>query len=446
MAVQLKWPILGVIIPCIIIFSLSYGSHYFILRHHLTMKQQLIYEFYVTMIWISYLLAIYTNPGRVPKNYKPSLASSTRIEQTEDDSDGLGLESREDETLIREDPISGDRCEWIRYCKKCNNYKPPRSHHCKICQQCVLQMDHHCPWTLNCVGNNNLPHFMRFLGWIIWGTGYLMIQLIKLIINYYENLNMPHYLFNKTELVAIIAITPLNFFVFASILVLFIRCLINICKGMTQIEIWEWERLELQWSSKRLWRLIRFNYGRLHKGKPFPELNTWTNTTNNVNYNDNDDGGDEDVELTNLATNNNEDSTIVPQNFTIDDLIFPYDLGIWKNLVNALGYPYMWLIPFGKPKSNGYQPQISQDYKQDDQLNLPWPPDGIRQKEIEINVLQQQGYQRDREEEDEEELRSIRNYQELRRRLDPRLNVQRSDFINDMGEGLTDFGVDEDSD
>ena len=48
-------------------FSLSYGSHYFILRHHLTMKQQLIYEFYVTMIWISYLLAIYTNPGRVPK-------------------------------------------------------------------------------------------------------------------------------------------------------------------------------------------------------------------------------------------------------------------------------------------------------------------------------------------------------------------------------------------
>ena len=32
------------------------------------------------------------------QNYKPSLASSTRIEQTEDDSDGLGLESREDET------------------------------------------------------------------------------------------------------------------------------------------------------------------------------------------------------------------------------------------------------------------------------------------------------------------------------------------------------------
>ncbi|CAX40685.1 palmitoyltransferase, putative [Candida dubliniensis CD36] len=443
MTVQLKWPILGVIIPCVIIFSLSYGSHYFILQHHLTIKQQLIYEFYATMIWISYLFAIYTNPGRVPTNYKPS-SPSTRIEETGNDSEGLGLESREDETLITEEPISGDRCEWIRYCKKCNNYKPPRSHHCKICKQCVLQMDHHCPWTMNCVGNNNLPHFMRFLGWVIWGTGYLMIQLIKLIINYYENSNMPHYLFNKTELVAIIVITPINLFVFATILVLFIRCLINICKGMTQIEIWEWERLELQWSSKRLWRLIRFNYRKLHNDKPFPKLSTWTNTINNGDYGDDvdvDDVDDVDVELTNLSSNNEE--PIVPQNFTIDDLIFPYDLGIWKNLINAMNYPYMWLIPFAKPKSNGYQPEISQDYLQDDQLNLPWPPDGIRQQEIEINVLHQQHSQGN---EEDEELRSIRNYQELRRRLDPRLNVKRTDFVNDMGEGLTDFGVDEDSD
>ena len=36
----------------------------------------------------------------------------------------------------------------------------------------------------------------------------------------------------------------------------------------------------------------------------------------------------------------------------------------------CFGLSHMWLIPFGKPKSNGYQPQISQDYKQDDQLNL----------------------------------------------------------------------------
>lgn len=27
-----------------------------------------------------------------------------------------------------------------RYCKKCNQYKPPRSHHCRVCERCVLRM------------------------------------------------------------------------------------------------------------------------------------------------------------------------------------------------------------------------------------------------------------------------------------------------------------------
>lgn len=27
-----------------------------------------------------------------------------------------------------------------RFCKKCNCYKPPRSHHCRVCGRCVLRM------------------------------------------------------------------------------------------------------------------------------------------------------------------------------------------------------------------------------------------------------------------------------------------------------------------
>ncbi|KAK6875803.1 Palmitoyltransferase PFA4 [Candida tropicalis] len=379
MTVQLPWPILGVVIPCIIIATLAYGSHYFILQHHLSVREQWIYEFYATMIWVSYAFAIFTNPGKPPLKYTPKTKE-----------------------------------EWSRFCKKCNNYKPPRAHHCRTCNQCVLEMDHHCPWTLNCVGHGNLPHFMRFLGWVIWGTGYLFIQLCKRIMQYYEDSNMPSYLFDKWELTAVIFLTPLDFFVFASISVLFIRCLINICKGMTQIEIWEWERIETQWYSERLWLSIRANYEKFHH-KQFPKLTTWTKR-----YGEEEENQEEE-----------DENSAVPKNFTIDDLVFPYDLGIWKNLTNALGYPYVWLIPFAGPRTTGYSPELSIEYQEDDQLNLPWPPDGVRQQEITVG-----------REHTDEELRKIKNYTELRKRLDPRVNDKRVNFVNDLGERLVDYGVD----
>ena len=46
-----------------------------------------------------------------------------------------------------------------RYCKQCDQIKPPRAHHCSICGQCVMRMDHHCPWVGRCVGHNNYRMF-----------------------------------------------------------------------------------------------------------------------------------------------------------------------------------------------------------------------------------------------------------------------------------------------
>ncbi|GAB5588653.1 hypothetical protein Unana1_03553 [Umbelopsis nana] len=50
-----------------------------------------------------------------------------------------------------------------KWCKKCNCWKPDRTHHCSICDECVLKMDHHCPWVNGCVGYNNYRFFIQFL-------------------------------------------------------------------------------------------------------------------------------------------------------------------------------------------------------------------------------------------------------------------------------------------
>ena len=48
-------------------------------------------------------------------------------------------------------------------CKKCNIYRPKRTHHCSYCNKCILEMDHHC-FTLNkCIGKNNFKDYVKYL-------------------------------------------------------------------------------------------------------------------------------------------------------------------------------------------------------------------------------------------------------------------------------------------
>eukprot|EP01126_Amoeba_proteus_P060633 TRINITY_DN8046_c0_g1_i5.p1 TRINITY_DN8046_c0_g1~~TRINITY_DN8046_c0_g1_i5.p1 ORF type:complete len:332 (-),score=41.29 TRINITY_DN8046_c0_g1_i5:195-1190(-) len=60
----------------------------------------------------------------------------------------------------------------FKWCKKCQQPKPPRTHHCNICGRCVLKFDHHCPWIANCVGHFNHHYFVLFIFYLWLGCTY----------------------------------------------------------------------------------------------------------------------------------------------------------------------------------------------------------------------------------------------------------------------------------
>ena len=52
-----------------------------------------------------------------------------------------------------------------RFCRKCNAWKPDRTHHGKEEGHCILKMDHYCPWLNNTLGHNNLKYFFLTLAY-----------------------------------------------------------------------------------------------------------------------------------------------------------------------------------------------------------------------------------------------------------------------------------------
>ncbi|KAH0838061.1 DHHC palmitoyltransferase-domain-containing protein [Lanmaoa asiatica] len=118
------------------------------------------------LLW-NYYLCIFTDPGRVPNGWEPDFLA------------GEGYEVKK---------LTGGP----RYCRTCEKYKPPRSHHCRQCNRCVLRMDHHCPWVNNCIGHFNHGHFIRFLFYVDLTCTYHLFMVTQRVmatmrIRYYDD-------------------------------------------------------------------------------------------------------------------------------------------------------------------------------------------------------------------------------------------------------------------
>lgn len=99
-----------------LIAFLSYGPQIlfiYIDPGPLGQRQAFLFNAAVIGTWICYLRACFTDPGRVPSEWKPNAVAADQRE------------------LARKP----------RWCRKCNAFKPPRAHHCKTCKRYIERYD-----------------------------------------------------------------------------------------------------------------------------------------------------------------------------------------------------------------------------------------------------------------------------------------------------------------
>lgn len=68
------------------------------------------------------------------------------------------------------------------FCRRCQSWKPPRSHHCSMLGTCVLKMDHFCLWVVNSVGLLNYKFFLLFLVYTTLACMETLIVLLPVVV------------------------------------------------------------------------------------------------------------------------------------------------------------------------------------------------------------------------------------------------------------------------
>ncbi|CAF2113295.1 hypothetical protein Bca4012_095785 [Brassica carinata] len=129
------------------------------------------------LLW-SYFSVVFTDPGAVPANWRPASDEERGESDPLTSLEFVGLQT----------DSSNPR---VRFCRKCNQPKPPRCHHCSVCGRCVLKMDHHCVWVVNCVGALNYKYFLLFLFYTFLETTLVTLVLMPHFIAFFSDEEIP---------------------------------------------------------------------------------------------------------------------------------------------------------------------------------------------------------------------------------------------------------------
>jgi palmitoyltransferase len=192
--------------------------------------------------------------------------------------------------------------------------------------RCIPKMDHHCPWTSNCVSHNTFPHFLRFVYYTVISLFILAYHLSRRLYAVYEARNLPAYLgpsiWALVHLMILGLVTALLLF---ALCILLVNATQSLFTNTTMIESWEIERHEA------LVEKARYLGGYVHGP-----------------------GG---------------------RRIRMKKQEFPYDIGVWKNLVQAMGGDNIlaWILPFGGGPENksGWGPWEENGFEDE---GTTWPP------------------------------------------------------------------------
>ncbi|KAK3145174.1 hypothetical protein QOZ80_4AG0324570 [Eleusine coracana subsp. coracana] len=146
----------------------------------------LLFHFLLAMLLWSYFSVVFTDPGSVPPNWNLDFDVET--------GETAPLASSEFNGQMNSQQSMAHGCTGnprVRYCRKCNQLKPPRCHHCSVCGRCVLKMDHHCVWVVNCVGALNYKYFLLFLFYTFLETTLVTLSLLPHFIAFFSDVEIP---------------------------------------------------------------------------------------------------------------------------------------------------------------------------------------------------------------------------------------------------------------